>query len=287
VAITKENLKIVARFEEIARTRYATSIASHPDVIRAQIELAVLEERLESLNELRPTITARLNSILNRAVDSNLPWPKPPKHQPVSVNFSELYGMITQNNPNLQALDYDVEAAKQREKLAKKKSYPNVGLGVSYIDTAHARASGMSESGKDPVMAMISLTLPIWSDNYKAAERQAKAQVRQKTYERAQVKNTLGSKAKELVYQVEDSEREIRLYEDVVIPKAEEMLAASETAYKAGAIDFLSLLDAQRMLLKYELLYERCVAESGQELAELEMLAGRELPRVGRNRVGG
>jgi len=41
------------------------------------------------------------------------------------------------------------------------------------------------------------------------------------------------------------------------------------------------------MLLKYELLYERCVAESGQELAELEMLAGRELPRVGRNRVGG
>jgi len=49
VAITKENLKIVARFEEIARTRYATSIASHPDVIRAQIELAVLEERLESL----------------------------------------------------------------------------------------------------------------------------------------------------------------------------------------------------------------------------------------------
>ena len=55
------------------------------------------------------------------------------------------------------------------------------------------------------------------------------------------------------------------------------MLAASEVAYKAGTVDFLSLIDAQRTLLNYKLLYERAGADNQQRLAELEMLAGAEL----------
>ncbi len=45
-------------------------------------------------------------------------------------------------------------------------------------------------------------------------------------------------------------------------------------------IDFLSLIDAQRMLLKYELDYERAVTNNQQKLAELEMLVGTELPSI-------
>ncbi|MHC4597034.1 MAG: TolC family protein, partial [Planctomycetota bacterium] len=55
--ITKQNLELVTHFEEIARSRYTTAITPHPDIIRAQIELAVLEDRLKSLKELRPAIT--------------------------------------------------------------------------------------------------------------------------------------------------------------------------------------------------------------------------------------
>ena len=47
------------------------------------------------------------------------------------------------------------------------------------------------------------------------------------------------------------------LYGDVIIPKVKEMLTASETAYQAGTIDFLSLIDAQRKFLEYRLMYER------------------------------
>ena len=60
--------------------------------------------------------------------------------------------------------------------------------------------------------------------------------------------------------------------------KAEELLGASETAYQGGTVDFLSLIDAQRMLLRYQLFHARAVADNGQKLAELEMLAGTQLP---------
>jgi cobalt-zinc-cadmium efflux system outer membrane protein len=281
IEITRENLELVTYFEEIARQRYTTSITTHPDIIRAQIELAVLEDRLSSLNELRPAITAKLNSILNRPATEELPWPKANEYRQVSIDFPQLYSMIIQNNPDLQALDYEIEAVRNSEKLAKKKSYPNLGLGVGYIDTAHARATGMniSDSGKDPVIAMVSLNIPIWANNYKAAQRQAQEQLHQKTYEKMQTENTLGAKAQQLLYEFEDSDRKIRLYKDVIIPKSKEMLTASQTAYKAGTIDFLSLTDAQRMLLKYELFYERLISENAQKLAGLEMLAGTEIPQ--------
>ncbi len=280
IEITEQNLELVTHFEEIARSRYTTAITSHPDIIRAQIELAVLEDRLKSLKELRPAITAKLNSILNRLASSDLPWPKSPEYQPISVTFPQLYAIITKNNPQLQALDYDIEAARNKEKLAQKKSYPNIGIGVGYIDTAHALASGVADSGKDPVIAMISLTLPIWTGNYKAAQRQARAQLARSTHEKTQMENTLAGQAQQLLYEFEDSKRKIKLYRDVIVPKAEEMLVASESTYQAGTIDFLSLIDAQRMLLKYQLHYERVMAENAQKLSKIEMLAGTQLPAV-------
>ncbi|MHC4738872.1 MAG: TolC family protein [Planctomycetota bacterium] len=275
IEITKQNLELVTHFEEIARSRYTTAITSHPDIIRAQIELAVLEDRLNSLKELRPAITAKLNSILNRKASRHLPWPKSPEYQQFSMDFSQLYAMIVKNNPDLQ---YEVEAARNSEKLAGKKSYPQLGIGISYIDTAHARASGVDDSGKDPVIGMVSLTLPIWTDNYNAAQRQARARLRQRTLEKTQMENTLASDAQQFLYEFEDSSRKIGLYRDVIIPKSKEMLLASETAYQSGSIDFLSLIDAQRVLLKYELYYERSLAENAQKLAKIEMLAGMQLP---------
>jgi len=283
IEITKQNLELITHFEEIARSRYTTAITSHPDIIRAQIELAVLEDRLESLKELKPAITAKLNSILNRPASSDLPWPEPPQYQQVSIDFPQLYEMIIQNNPDLQAMDYEIEAARNTEKLAKKKSFPHFGIGVGYIDTAHARASGVDDSGKDPIIGMVSLTLPIWADNYKAAQRQARAQLHQKTHEKTQMENTLAAKAQQLLYEFEDSNRKVKLYRNVIIAKAKEMLVVSDTAYQTGTIDFLSLIDAQRMLLRYELFYERRLAENAQKLAKIEMLAGTQLPIADEN----
>lgn len=278
IEITEQNLALIKHFEEIARSRYTTAITSHPDIIRAQIELAVLEDRLVSLRDLKPAITARLNSILNRRTSSDLPWPTATGYQKISIDFQQLYTMVIQNNPDLQALDYEIEATRNSEKLAKKKSYPSLSIGVGYIDTAHARASGIDDSGKDPIIGMVSLTLPIWADNYNAARRQARAQLQQRIHEKNQMENSFAAEAQELLYEFEDSNRKIKLYRDVIIPKAKEMLLASESTYQAANIDFLSLIDAQRTLLKYELFYERCLAENAQKLAKIEMLAGTQLP---------
>ena len=129
------------------------------------------------------------------------------------------------------------------------------------------------------------MNLPIWRQSYTAAELQAKANVRKTSQQKTQTENTIIARAEQVLYDFDDSDRKIKLYGDVLVPKAEELLGASETAYAAETIDFLSLIDAQRTLLEYQLRYERALTNNQQKLAELEMLAGTQLPTVSHDRI--
>jgi len=132
---------------------------------------------------------------------------------------------------------------------------------------------------------MFSMNLPIWRQSYTAAELQAKANVRKTAQQKTQTENTIIARAEQVLYDFDDSDRKIKLYGDILVPKAEELLGASETAYAAETIDFLSLIDAQRTLLDFQLQYERAVTDNQQKLAELEMLAGTQLPTVNRGPI--
>jgi outer membrane protein TolC len=277
IEIARDNLELITHFEGVARTKYMAMVAMHPDVIRAQVELAKLEDVLRSLEKLREPTVAKLNAVLNRRSLKLLAWPKKEEFKQVEVNRQKMITLLRQMNPEIRALDFEVKAAKSRVELAKKKFYPDIGVGIDWIETGGAVNSGVSDSGRDPVVLMFSMNLPIWRESYKAAERQAKSNVRKTRHQRTEVENTIVARAEGVLYDFDDSNRKIKLYGDILVPKAEELLQASETAYQAGTVDFLSLIDAQRTLLEYQLRYERAVTDNEQKLAELEMLAGMEL----------
>ena len=277
VEIARQNLELSKHFEEVARTKYTTAAGSHPDIIRAQIELATLADKLQSLQQMQEPLVARLNSALNRKPDMTLPWPSREQFKPVQINQQEVIARLISNNPELKALGFDQAAAKARLELAKKKFYPDISAGVDWIQTDDAIMSGTDDSGKDPIIAMFSINLPIWTDNYKAAQRQARANLRKASSQKKQKQNEMTAQALMVLYEFQDSSRKVALYKDILIPKAKEMLQASEGAYRTGSIDFLSLINSQQTLLEFELSYERSVTDNLQRLAELEELMGIEL----------
>jgi outer membrane protein TolC len=278
IKIAQENLELIKHFEEVARTKYVTAAIGHPDVIRAQVELARLEDHVKTLEELRTPIVARLNAGLNRRSLEMLPWPQEEQmFQVEQVSRQKVIALLREQNPELKALDFEWEAAKSRVDLAKKKFWPDVGVGVGWTDTGSAINPGVLDSGKDPIILMFTMNVPIWRENYKAAELQAKADVRRTSQQKTETENTIVSRAERALYDFEDSNRKAKLYGDVLVPKAEELLGASETAYLAGTIDFLSLINAQQKLLEFQLYYERAMTDNQQELARLEMLVGAEL----------
>lgn len=270
IDIAKENLELMRHFEEVAQTKHMTAEASHPDVIRAQMEIAKIEDVLRGLNQLREPMVSRLRTALTLSADTNLPWPKTEEFNAIELDYERLANILRQKNPELAGLNYEAMAAGSKITLAEKNFYPDIGVGITWEDMD-------SRGGRDGVAMVFQINLPLWRDSYSAGERQAQAQKASIEQQKIETENVLLTKAAQSLYEYRDSIRKIRLYRDTLIPKGRELLQASEAAYREGTIDFLSLIDAQRMLLDYHLSLQRAIANNQQKLAELEMLAGTEL----------
>jgi outer membrane protein, heavy metal efflux system len=268
--IAAENLELLKHFNEVAQTKHMTAEASHPDVIRAQVEVAKMEDVLRGLNQLREPTVSRLRTALTLPADANLPWPKVDESNAVELDYERIADLLRQKNPELAGLNYEAAAVGSKITLAEKNFYPDIGIGVNYENMD-------SRGGRDGIAMVFQVNLPLWRDSYSGAVRQAQAQKASIEQERIETENVLLTKASQAHYEYRDSIRKIRLYRDTLIPKGRELLQASEAAYREGTIDFLSLIDAQRTLLDYHLSLRRAIADNQQKLAELEMLAGTEL----------
>lgn len=280
IAVTEENVELMRYIEQVARTKYKVAAAGHQDVIRAQVEQGKLEDRLRALQGLRSPIMAKLNAALNRPAGAQLPWPtEVPQEEKIEASDEQILIWLHEANPQLKALDHQIAAQKKAVELAGKDYYPDVTFGVNYIDTDKALLPGTPDSGKDPVVVMASINLPIWHDKYRANQRQARASHLAAIKERLGAENTLVSEVHLVLYEFRDAGRKINLYRDNLILKAKQSLKVTQAAFMTDKANFLDLVDAQRMLLEFQLLYERALANSAGRLAQLEMLVGRELPR--------
>ena len=277
ISITDENLKLLGYFESVARTKYSAGQASNADVIKAQVELGKLEERLLSLRELKEPVTAKLNTLMNRPFDADLPWPSPVSNVEISLTDNDIFELIQDNNPELKALDFTTFQHKKSLELAKKQFYPDIMVGMSYIATDTSSMPGTVDSGKDPVMALISLNLPLRRNKYHAAVREMELQKKATEKELENRQNTLISDMKTTLYNFHDSGRKVELYRDTLIPKALQSLNVTQTAFEAGKKDFLSLMDTQRTLLELELAHEKALINRAKNRARIEMIIGKNL----------
>lgn len=280
VDITRENIQLITSLEQVARIRYQTDAATHADVIKSQVELGVLEDRLRSLRDRCRPARARLNAALGRRTDASLPVPAPLPEERVRFTMKDLAAWLEKHNPDLRALDALAAGEEAAARLARKSAWPDFTLGVEYIDTDRALMHGTPDSSKDPVVAMISLNLPIWFGKYRAEENEARHRHLAALKRREDRKHRLSAALERAVYEYREAGNKIDLYRNTLIPKATESLDVARQAFIAGKADFLDLIDTQRTLLGFKLEVQRALADRPRRLAEIEMLVGADLPRI-------
>ena len=291
ISVTEEHMQLVTYLEDVAETKYQTGTAHHGDVIKAQIELSEIEDRLRTLRDLRDPMVSRLNAALNRDFNVLLPWPRAIPEEEVVFSNEELLMWLKERNPELKSIDFEVAKEKAAIDLAKKDYFPNITLGVEYINTNPAlkppsnpdtgEVPRVKDDGKDPVIAMFSINLPIWYSKYRAGEKEARMRYVAALKQRSERENSLIADLKMVLYNFRDTERKISLYRDSLVPKAKQSLDVIKQSFVVGGTDFLDVIDAERTLLEFQLSFERSLASRAQRLAQLEMLIGKEIPRKG------
>lgn len=278
IRITQDNLELLVSFEEIVRARYRVAAGSHPELVRVQVELGQLEDRLAGLRALRPAYVAELNATLNRQSAAEVAPLGTLPARIVTADGTALLAMAQQSNPTLLALDEHIEEQRALESVARKQGLPELSVGLDYIFTGQAMNRDTPGSGDDPVMLNFGITLPLWRDKYDAGVREAIARRLATAHDRADETNRLGAAIERALFEHTDAHRRVRLYEQTLIPKAEESLRASLAGFRAGDTSFLDLLDTERSLLEFAVASERARADRGKALARLYTLVGAELP---------
>jgi len=278
VLLMEENIKLLKNFESVAQAKYKSALAQNQDLLKVQVELGRLENDLLSLRDLRRPLVARLNALLNLPNTTSLPWPKEPLEDTVMQDryneIDTLYEIVKEKNPEIRALSQRVEESKEALKLAKREYFPDLTVGFTQIDTGDALNSSLAGSGKDAQMVMFSVNVPIWINRLNAGVREAKASVKASENSLANKKNELLSRLSLVHYKLRDSLRQSSLYKDALLPKATQTLSATQSGYEGGKVDFLSLIDAQRVLFNFQLAYYRHNANFHQRLSELQSLLG-------------
>lgn len=277
IGITQDHLTLLQSLEQVARTRYEAGELPQSAVIQLQVELAKLDDKLRTLKAMREPVSIRLSSALNRKDKTVFPWPEPVEQIKIIFTDADARQWMRESSPELKQADAMIRKETDAMTLARRERYPDIMLGLDYTQTGEARMSGVSDSGKDPVMASVSVNLPIWFGKLKAGEMQALYRKTAAEDLRIEAQNRLETDLQMALYSFHDAERKISLYRDTLLPKAAQSLGVTREAFEAGSVSYTALIDAERTLLEFQLAADRALADREIRLAEIEMLTGHEI----------
>jgi len=277
IDLTRQNLELLQRFEEIARARYRVAAGGHPDIIRTQVELGRLEDRLREFQQRRDPLAARLNAALNRPPDAEAPWPDQLPGSEVDLDEEALIALLREHNPELVAMAQEIEQQRHAAELAKKDFYPDLTFSLDYVVTGEAIDSSINESGDDAIVAGVGFNVPIWREKYEAGVRESVNRRLAVAARRADAENRLVADLELALFHYDDARRRVALFRDTLLPKANESLEASLAGYQTGTVPFTDLLDAERVLLELQLSAVRAETDAANALAEIESLAATDV----------
>jgi outer membrane protein TolC len=170
-----------------------------------------------------------------------------------------------------------VEKEVAAAKLAGRSAWPDLTIGIEYIDTDEARFPDVPGSGNNATIAKASLSVPLGLGRHRAEKAEAQARKSAAEGDLTQLHNRLLADLERMHFEFRDAERRVVLYADTLLPRARQSLATTENAFVTGEVAFLDLIDSQRTLLEIELAYLRAQADRATHRAHLEMLVGCDL----------
>ncbi len=276
IQIASDNLALVQSFEELIRARYRVGDRGHAELIRAQVELGQVEDRLAELEALRPVYAADLNTTLNRPATAEIQRIADRPGVRVAADASSLVRVAQETHPALLAMDERAEEQRLLADVARKSGLPEFSVGVDYMFYEGHVVQRMGAG--EPVMVSLGMSIPLWRDRYDAGVREAIARRLAVAGERADEANRITAAIHRAWFEHTDADRRVRLYTGTLIPKAEESLGASLAGFRTGEASFLDLLDAQRTLLDFAIAAERARADRDIALARLNRLVGEAVP---------
>ena len=249
----------------------AASGSGLTDVYRIRMELGELENSFALLKNQEQTIVARFNSYLNRPMTASVTTPDILVADSSEIFPKALSDTLFSGNPMLGMLRYEQQSAEARKKMVTKMGYPMVGVGLNYSLINKNPMSTSEMNGKDMLMPMVTLTLPIYRKKYKAMQAEAELMKTASQQGYQATANALQAEYYEAMQLYQDAARRMKLYDNqsALAQKSLDITIKSFSASGAGLTDLLTI---RRQLLDYEQKQIEAIADYNTAVAWIKRL---------------
>lgn len=246
--VLDENIKLLKTYERLALTSVEVGNASAVDVLRLQIRQNELQEQREVLMQEYLSEQIVFNNLLNRkeALPIDLP------DSLFIVDERDQINRELELHPELEKYDELYNSVVQSEILNQKKANPNLGFGLDYIPVANRVGMNFSDNGKDILMPMVSLSIPIFNNTYKSKSIQNELRQAEINAQKVNRRNLLKTILNTALNNMEAARIKLNTQTKNLrqARNAEEMLIKN---YETGTIDFNDVLDIQELQLKFQM----------------------------------
>ena len=247
--VIAKNIKLLKTYETLALTSLEIEKASAVDVLRLQMRQNELEQLKQVLTQQYLAEQTVFNKLLNR-------------DKTIAINVLNELKIPLENNlvstqnlkvhPELTKYDKLYQSIEQSELLNQKESSPLLGFGLDYVAVSKGPLVNFNDNGKDIVMPMVSLSIPIFNKKYKSRSKQNELKQQKITFQKQDRFNKLEALLDKAIYNRSSS----RISYNTQTKNLEQANVAEQIlikSYETGNIDFNDVLDIQELQLKFQI----------------------------------
>jgi len=268
--LIRDSRPFFADLAEITRSLYAVGRKTQQDVLRAELELSRLDDRLIDIERRR-----------GRARSALAEWIGEEARRPVATNFprwntlpplTDLQQGLHQH-PALLAANAQVDASDTDVKIADERSKPDWALDVGYGYREGNLPSG--EPRSDLVTIGVTVGLPFFRK--KSVDSTLTAALQERSAARSsklRLERELGSQLEAEHAQWRELTRRLDLYDTQILKQAKDQAEAALLAYQSDAGDFADVMRSYIGYLNTQIEHIRLSVDRAQTYAVLANLAG-------------
>ncbi|WP_428261794.1 TolC family protein [Haliangium sp.] len=272
--VQTEQREILASLAATVRARVEVGQASLADLGQIDLSVSRLDDAVQGLDQAQAALTARLIMIVGAPPGSPAPVQAQPPAPALPAADERALRADAVSHPRVSSFEFMAQSSEAQADRADHARYPNLTVGIDYIETGTAPMPGVADSGKDPIVAVLGLSLPLWSGAY--ADQAASARAQGQAF-RAQGQDARDRAAAELsaaLSSLRDAARRIELYQTTLIPQAETVYGSLIAATESSRGQVTAALLAHRDLLELRLGLARAQRDHAVAWATLEHIVG-------------
>lgn len=273
IRITEQNIELVRELEILVEIRYETGRAMLADILRIQMEEQRLRNRIENLEDELNPLKANFNEFLNRESTSSVETADTIQTRSVPYSDEQIHELVQSQNPAFEALMARETALDHQRRSAQLAGRPSFGLGLEVMGRDFGPMS-MNPGATESFIGMATVRLPIFRSRTRAQQQQVTERLNALDFDRHQTENRLATSVESVLEEIRKSERNIRMLEEELVPRARQALDILSEEYSVGNARFDELLQIQRELLDLEFEHIEAVVEQNKAIVRIESLIG-------------